>query len=69
MKEVIVTDHALVRYLERVLEIDVERIRADIAAECSSAVNVGAKRLRRGPLVYRFDGAKLITICTRGTAK
>ena len=33
-----VTDHALVRYLERVVGLDVEALRADIAASCDRAL-------------------------------
>lgn len=69
MKHVFITDHALVRYLQRVRGIDVEAIRAQLAAECGPAIQLGAKTMRSGGLEYRFDGAKLITIYVRGAMK
>jgi hypothetical protein len=62
---VVVTDHAVIRYLERVRGLDVEAIRAEIAAECSAAVAVGATRLRRGDLDYRIRGKSITTIVAR----
>ncbi len=48
-----VTDHAVLRYLQRHCDIDVEAFRQAIAAACASGIEAGA------PCV-RFDGARFI---------
>lgn len=48
-----VTDHAVLRYLERFCDIDVEGFRQAIAAGCAGGIETGA------PCV-RFDGARFI---------
>lgn len=43
---VIVTDHALVRYMERVLELDLSAIRAEILSEKNVALALRLKNCR-----------------------
>ncbi|SNY91431.1 hypothetical protein SAMN04515647_1652 [Cohaesibacter sp. ES.047] len=57
-----VTDHALVRYLERVLEIDLDGVRQQIADETATAIASGAVSMRKNGLRYIFKGGKVITI-------
>jgi hypothetical protein len=42
MARVIVSDHAVLRYLERVLGIDVELVRASITHDVAAALEAGA---------------------------
>lgn len=57
-----VTDHALVRYLERILGIDMEAHRAEIAALAQPFADLKTKHapIDGGWLV--FEGEKLVTI-------
>ena len=60
-----ITDHAVLRWLERVYEIDVEQIRAMIRDEVRPYVKAGASKARIGNLEYRFEGPSLVTIIAR----
>jgi hypothetical protein len=59
----IVTDHALVRWLERACGIDMEWMRARLRDEVSAAAKLKVRKWRRNGLVYVFgpDG-KLVTV-------
>lgn len=50
---VIVSDHALLRYLERIIGLDVEQYRARLAADLEGAAALGARSLT-------IDGATFI---------
>lgn len=57
-----VTDHALLRYLERARGIDVELIREHIALICAPAANAGAVNLRRDGVQYIFAQGAVVTV-------
>ena len=53
MTSVHVTDHAVLRYLERVCGLDIDALRASIAAGCERGAAAGAP-------VVRFSGARFL---------
>jgi hypothetical protein len=57
-----VTDHALVRYLERVHGVDVEGLRKRIGRSVHSAVEHGASGVRINGVRYRLKQNRVITI-------
>ena len=57
-----VTDHALLRYLERVCGMDVEAIRGRIYAECEQALRAGAARRNVRGVSYRMKGGRVVTV-------
>ena len=57
-----VTNHALLRYLERVCGIDVEAIRGRIHAECSEALRHGARRITRHGVRYCIRNGRIVTV-------
>ena len=62
--EVNVSDHAVLRYLERVLNMPIEQLRAQIKAECEGAVVAGARSLKKDGFQYHFDGYSVKTVTT-----
>lgn len=63
---VIVSDHALVRYLERVHGIDMDFFQRACANECEEAVAMGARAAKIGGHWFLFDGARLTTVLPAG---
>ena len=59
-----VSDHAVLRYLERVVGIDVDALRAEIAATC--ARSQGAPIVRVEEVRYLIRGARVVTIISGG---
>ncbi|WP_321448437.1 hypothetical protein [uncultured Cohaesibacter sp.] len=57
-----VTDHALVRYMERVLDIDVEAVRDLIAFETAYAVQAKADALTTEGKRYVIKNGRVITV-------
>jgi len=57
-----VSDHAVVRYMERVMGVDVEAVRNLIAAEVETAVAVGACGLKKDGFTFRLDGENVVTV-------
>lgn len=58
MKKLVrVSDHAVVRWLERVKGVDIEAFRAEIVATVQAAVDAGAKQISVGGVTYVLDGA------------
>ncbi len=57
-----VTDHAVLRYLERVLDVDVQMVRQHIYRETEAALHVGAKGLRRDGVRYVLEGGAVVTV-------
>jgi hypothetical protein len=55
-----VSDHALVRYLERVLDIDMERLRAEIGIAC--ARHQGAPCVKAGGARFMIKGGVVVTV-------
>lgn len=58
-----VTDHALIRYIERKYQIDMDDIRADFdIAPIKQAIRAGAPMVAFGGLRFVLRGAKVITV-------
>jgi hypothetical protein len=59
-----VTDHCVVRYLERVLNLDVEGVRDRIRDECRNAIDAGATSLKMESYQYQFarEGKTVVTV-------
>lgn len=57
-----VSDHAVVRYMERVLGFHVETVRWAIEHVCREAVEAGASSVRIGGLTYMIKGKTVTTI-------
>ena len=58
----VVTDHALVRYLERVVGIDVEAHRREVAGLVGVAVEHGASALVHDGHRYRISDFRVTTV-------
>ena len=58
----IITDHALVRYLERVVGIDVAGHRAAVEAAVEQAVELRASGLVRDGYRYCIDDFRVVTV-------
>ncbi|WP_102866752.1 hypothetical protein [Pseudovibrio exalbescens] len=61
-----VTDHAVLRYMERVLDIDVSAVRNLIHAETETALTTGAAGLLRNGVRYVFANGKVVTVISGG---
>jgi hypothetical protein len=57
-----VTDHAVLRYLERVCGVDIEAIRGRIHAECWEALRAGAARKTCRGVRYRIKNGRVVTV-------
>lgn len=57
-----VTDHAIVRYLERVEGVDMETLRRQIGHTVQQGIEQGANGVVSGGFVYRIEGAAVVTI-------
>jgi hypothetical protein len=57
-----VTDHAVVRYCERVLGMDMEGVRRHIWETCAASVTMGAACLRAEGHRFEFAGGRVITV-------
>jgi hypothetical protein len=57
-----VSDHAVLRWLERHGFVDVEGVRAQIFSECREALSSGASRLTVNGTEYRMRDGHVITI-------
>lgn len=68
-RPVIVTDHAVLRYIERRHGLDVEALRAEIAASCATGAAYGAHYVLADGVRYvlRSDGpaAVCVTVLAR----
>lgn len=62
-----VSDHAVVRYLERGLCIDIEGLRRRIGRQADKAAAAGASAIIIGGLRYRVVDGCLITVEPTGT--
>lgn len=59
---IIVTDHALVRYLERAMGLNVELVREHILSICGGAAAFGAVCVRAEGLRFEIDGNRICTV-------
>lgn len=62
MTDIIVTDHALVRYLERAMGIDLTTARWAIQHAVREAAQAGASSVRVHGLTYMLQGNAVTTI-------
>ncbi|MBN9243400.1 MAG: hypothetical protein J0I98_11455 [Mesorhizobium sp.] len=60
MSDIRVNDHAVLRYLERVVGLDVEALRATIGADCRRAQ--GAPSVNVGIARYIVRGDRVVTV-------
>lgn len=57
-----ITDHAVVRYLERVKGIDIEATRSEIADIVKRGVALGAQSVLVDGMRYRLEGNHVVTV-------
>lgn len=57
-----VSDHAVLRYLERVQGFDVEEVRRQIAATCARGVELGALAVTSNGFRYTLRGDVVTTV-------
>lgn len=57
-----VSDHAVLRYLERVEGVDIERLRRMIGRQVDQAVEMGANRLNHDGFAYVLADGVVVTI-------
>ncbi len=57
-----VTDHAIIRYLERVKGVDIEATRQEIADIVRRGVKLGAEAVVLQGMRYRLEGACCVTV-------
>lgn len=57
-----VTDHALIRYLERVKRVDVEAIRSHIATLCAPASSVRALSVIAEGVCFQLQKTTVVTV-------
>jgi hypothetical protein len=57
-----VTDHAVIRYLERVLGLDVDGLRDKIAEDIRPALRTGASAITKQGFKYMIVDGALVTI-------
>jgi hypothetical protein len=62
MKKVVVTDHALIRWLQRARGIDMEGLRDALAEIAQPHVDAGVHTVCQDGLWFRYSGEKLVTI-------
>ena len=60
-----VSDHAVLRYLERVLKVDVDAVRRIIHGETRLALDAGARGCTVNVIAYRIKGG-YVTTCFVG---
>ncbi len=61
-KRLPVTDHAVVRYLERVVAIDVDAIRQRIHDHTHQALAHGARGITSNGITYRFAKGRVVSV-------
>lgn len=66
-KQIIVSDHALIRYVERVLGFCLDKARADIAAIVTPAGVLGATQVCSGGFTYVIRNGTVTTIIDGST--
>jgi hypothetical protein len=59
---VVITDHCVVRYLERAMGLNVELVREHILSLCGDAAAFGAVCVRAEGLRFEIDGTRVCTV-------
>lgn len=62
-----VSDHALLRYLERVRGLDLDAVRAEIVGIVHQAAAVGATRVSVNGFTYMLEGRRVVTVTPGGS--
>ena len=57
-----VTDHAVIRYLERVQGVDIEALRRQIGRVADKGLAVGAGGVISGGMIYVIEGGFVVTV-------
>lgn len=58
----IISDHAVVRYLERVMKVDVERVRREIGRRVDRGAELGASGVEIDGLVFKLQDGTVTTV-------
>ncbi|WP_297772724.1 hypothetical protein [uncultured Roseovarius sp.] len=64
-----VTDHAVIRYLERVKGVDIEALRREIGRVADAGIEAGATGVISGGFVYRIETGVVITVLHHNRAE
>ena len=64
-----VTDHCVIRYMQRVMGLDIEAVRQKIAEAVGPAVRAGAIGLTKDGFNYRISDGAVITVMPAGSAQ
>lgn len=64
----LVSDHAVLRYMERVQGMNVEGVRTHIGMVCRSAVNAGAASLKTEGVEFQFANRAVVTVTPKSRA-
>lgn len=65
MAEVLIGDHAILRYLERVQGYDLDPIRKEILAICFDGVRMGARTVRWQNWLFQIRDGCVVTVVPR----
>ncbi len=57
-----VTDHALIRYLERVKGVNIEALRHEIGRIVDDGLNKGVCGVQSAGFTYRIEGGRVVTV-------
>ena len=57
-----VSDHAVIRYLERVATIDIDQVRKRIHEDTKQALAAGASGIVSNGICYRFKNRKVVSV-------
>jgi len=60
-----VTDHAVLRYIERVMGVDVDRIRRTISEAVDGAAKIGVNRVTINGWEFRIKDGTVVTMLSR----
>jgi hypothetical protein len=61
-RKVRVTDHAVLRYMERAMNLNIEVVREHIAAICAGPVACGASAVRSEGVKFEIVGCTITTV-------
>lgn len=65
LRKIPVTDHAVLRWIERLGHVDVEEIRKQIYSETFEALKSGATRLEINGTQYRMKNGVVVTLISK----
>ena len=66
MNKTIITDHALIRWIERIQGIDLSAFRMEIASTCAAAIAAGASCVITDRGTFVLASGKVVTILEPG---